>query len=587
MNYRQPTRLGVRAHVLVLGCLAVVGVSCGGSGGANGGGGSDAGVAGVGGSDAGVAGVGGSDAGVAGVGGSDAGVAGVGGSDAGVAGVGDSGGVIDVGSTDGGGSGGVNDAGSTGAGGGDGVSDAGSASAGGTAGVNDAGSASAGGSAGSTDAGSAGAAAGGGGESGSGAAGAAGGGGESGLGAAASGGASGQNGAPGTGASGAGHGGGVGEAGSGGSGEAGSGGVGQAGSGGVQGSCVSSSLDAVWDQGKGFNTSAGVSSLWADSPTDVWAVTDYYLPYTGPSQVTVQHWDGTKWATVVSGSMNREYKSLWASGPNDLWIATSNGLLRWNGASMADVTPFPQATNGMYSVWGLGPNDVWANRGGGGPGIFHWDGATWMDYSAFGPVPPPSDAPSVTGAGLFQPGPVWGASSDDLWMAGIIVYPYFPIGPDSYSSAIDIVGYAHWDGVSWTVTGPTTLADARPGAAYSISGSSPTDIWVTGEAPGFVDHFDGTAWRRSATFPPSEFYTHVWASCPSNVWISGRGGDSGFSPSLRHYDGITWSIVPLPFLPSIGGLGGLTGVAGHDLWIGFGGPTSYSPSAGYVYHRSL
>ena len=395
-------------------------------------------------------------------------------------------------------------------------------------------------------------------------------------GAAGGGGASGQGGALDAGASGAG---------GGGIGEAGSGGVGEAGSGGVQGSCVPSSLDATWDQGNGFNTAAGVSSLWANSPTDVWAATDSHPAFTGPVQVAIQHWDGATWTMSASGSGTRDYKSIWASGPNDLWIATSNGLLRWNGVSMADVTPFPQATNYMVNVWGLGPNDVWVGRGGGGLGIFHWDGTTWTDYSAFGPVPPPSDAPSLTGAGRYQPGPVWGASTDDLWMAGTIVYPNFPIGPDSYSSVIDLVGYAHWDGVSWTVISPATLADARRGNAYAISGSSPTDVWVTGQLPSFVDHFDGTAWLRSATFPDAEVYWKVWASCPSNVWISGllTGQTSAL---LRHYDGSTWSTVPLAFLPTPGSLNGLAGVAGHDLWIGFGSPSNL-PGAGYVYHRRL
>jgi hypothetical protein len=230
---------------------------------------------------------------------------------------------------------------------------------------------------------------------------------------------------------------------------------------------------------------------------------------------------------------------------------------------------------------------VWALRGGAALGIFRWDGATWTDHSAFAPVPPPSDAPPATLAGTYEPGPVWGATTDNLWMAGIINYPNYPTGPNA-SGSMSIVGYAHWDGVSWTVFGPATLTDARQGAAYQITGSSANDLWVVGQAPSFVDHFDGTAWRRLATFADAEIYSHVWASCPSNVWISGlvRNGVASTSPLLRHYDGRTWSTVTLTFLPASGGLNGIGGVPGHDLWVGFASSSGVT-AAGYVYHRPL
>lgn len=136
---------------------------------------------------------------------------------------------------------------------------------------------------------------------------------------------------------------------------------------------------------------------------------------------------------------------------------------------------------------------------------------------------------------------------------------------------------------SWEVIGKELEA-----AVLSISGTSATDVWAVGAAAGswggLVARYEGSGWARVDTGQPydlwwvhafapdqvffggaggtvlswdgSTFTRHrtpglaahtvygVWGSAPDDVWaVGGVAGRYGF---LWHYDGATWTEVPLP-----------------------------------------
>src|SRR5207253_1288471 len=65
---------------------------------------------------------------------------------------------------------------------------------------------------------------------------------------------------------------------------------------------------------------------------------------------------GATWATIPSGTTN-EIFSLWALSPTDIWAAGVNVLLHWDGTSWSTVsTPF---TTSLFTVWASSPTDVW------------------------------------------------------------------------------------------------------------------------------------------------------------------------------------------------------------------------------------
>ena len=360
------------------------------------------------------------------------------------------------------------------------------------------------------------------------------------------------------------------------------------------GTCVQPDPNAVWALGSGFNTTVGnVSNMWTTSSSDVWASTNSSVPgRTGTTlATTIQHWNGTIWASIVGPVGVQSVRSLWASGPNDLWVGTTNGLWRWNATVWTNVTPFPQGNDLMYKVWGLGPSDVWALRGGAGLGVFHWDGVSWTDQSIVTApsVPPPTDGPPQAGDGSFVPSAVWGATTADVWLAGTIFYPLFPTGPGALGGA-QLSGYAHWDGAAWTVESPTTVAEARFGEIVDVRGTSADNIWSVGSTQPVIEHYDGVSWTRDSSVTGMGSLSGIWGNCPSDFWAVGNTGTNldALTPVLLHFDGLVWTTVPTPFISPLFGLNAVTGTDANDLWIGFGGPvSSVSITEGFAYHRHL
>ena len=165
----------------------------------------------------------------------------------------------------------------------------------------------------------------------------------------------------------------------------------------------------------------------------------------------------------------------------------------------------------------------------------------------------------------------------------------------------------------------------------SVAGSSPSDVWAVGADVGagagpLVLHFDGTTWSRSdpgtrgnlwwahafsggtalfggsrgtiVEWTGSTFRRHVtpglarqtvfgvWGATPDNVWAVGSG-TSGRRGFLWHYDGASWSDVPLP--PDVPvtegetpGLFKVWGASADDVWaVGGEGLVLHKGPAGW------
>lgn len=95
----------------------------------------------------------------------------------------------------------------------------------------------------------------------------------------------------------------------------------------------------------------------------------------------------------------------------------------------------------------------------------------------------------------------------------------------------------------WLAAGLTAALPAALSAQvalHAIFGTSPTDLWVVGDAPAAL-HWDGHAW---AEVPFGVGHrgdlNGVWASGPRNVFAVGDGG------TVLHYDGGAWSRMAVP-----------------------------------------
>jgi photosystem II stability/assembly factor-like uncharacterized protein len=93
---------------------------------------------------------------------------------------------------------------------------------------------------------------------------------------------------------------------------------------------------------------------------------------------------------------------------------------------------------------------------------------------------------------------------------------------------------------------------------YGMWAISPTDIWAVGVA-GTTQHYDGTSWTRVPvpTAYASYYLNAVWASGPNDVWAVGEVG------LILRWNGTAWALSNNPALYD---LNGVYGFSPTNIW---------------------
>jgi hypothetical protein len=158
------------------------------------------------------------------------------------------------------------------------------------------------------------------------------------------------------------------------------------------------------------------------------------------------------------------------------------------------------------------------------------------------------------------------------------------------------VGYAnpgglglilHWDGASWqSWTSPTGTAHLT---LWSLSASSPTDVWAVGNAENgpAILHFDGSTWSVIPSASPAhdKGLEAVSSLTRSDAWavgastIASSNGGSVTQALIEHWNGTTWEVSPMS--ATLGTLMGVSAVAPDDAWAVGQGLTS-TGGGGYI-----
>lgn len=270
----------------------------------------------------------------------------------------------------------------------------------------------------------------------------------------------------------------------------------------------------------------GISGL---SASDIWAV---------DLSGSVLHFDGATWSTVETGFPRDQPRAVWARTPADVWIVAADPstpgfpsptILHYDGTTWT-ATASP-TSNYLTSIWGSSASDIWAVGSSGE--IIHYDGTTWT---------------SVASGTLQQLWAVWGTSASDVWAGGESVM-------------------LHYNGSGWSPVPIHALA-------LAIWGTSQSDVWAA-TSPGEL-HYDGQRWSTIQSgflydpYAPSgggQPYA-VWGASPSSVWIGGWNGviAGPCCGKMEHYDGSSWSDVPLPAGTPI--IKSIWGSSASDVWAG-------------------
>jgi hypothetical protein len=266
------------------------------------------------------------------------------------------------------------------------------------------------------------------------------------------------------------------------------------------------------------------------------------------------------WCMEASPTSTMLY-SVWAASANDVFAVGSAGtILRRQNSEWLPMAS--GTTQNLRGIWGTSSSNVWVAGAMGT--VLHFDGAKWS--------PVVVDTTNNLNA-------VWMASANDIFMAG---------GGSVLRS---------------TNGGATFTKYNFSGSAVGISGSGPTDVWVSTESS-YVRRFNGSTWSTVnpgagtsyfavhvralddtlvASYTPTketmQFAASKWtarkatgatfqrmhAASANDVWGVGMS-------KVGRWNGSTWTITS-PF-PSLS-LYGVGGAAGHVWAVGDNGAIAH------------
>jgi hypothetical protein len=148
----------------------------------------------------------------------------------------------------------------------------------------------------------------------------------------------------------------------------------------------------------------------------------------------------------------------------------------------------------------------------------------------------------------------------------------------------------HWTGSSWSLV-PSPNGGVKGNhfsTLQSVTAISNSDVWAVGSqaavrnhVPATVpltEHWNGTSWSI-VPVPKAALgvLEAVSATSASDVWAVGAGQQSGQSTVALHFDGSSWKLATVPTPPNTsGGLSGVRALSATDTWaVG-----EYFPNAG-------
>jgi hypothetical protein len=209
--------------------------------------------------------------------------------------------------------------------------------------------------------------------------------------------------------------------------------------------------------------------------------------------------------------------AIWAVTANDVFAVGDGGtiLRRQNGNAWTQMVS--GTTANLRGLWAASSTDVWA--GGVGGTILHFNGTAWS---------------AVTGA-TSDVDAVWGSSATDVWFCG--------------SGTV----------LRWTGSAFTKFSFA--GTLLAVSGTGPSDVWVTGENTN-THHWNGSAWTTVNPGAGTSTLLTVLAIASNDVWVA------DFMPTKEtlHFNGSKWVAQK-----TSGALfNGMSALSTNDIW-GAGG----------------
>jgi hypothetical protein len=301
------------------------------------------------------------------------------------------------------------------------------------------------------------------------------------------------------------------------------------------------------------DTFEGLDGVVAIASNDVWAVG--FADDSGDFFTFTIHWNGGAWSRVASEDTDPTFNILHAvdaARPDAVWAAgEGDGTLveRWNGAQWDVVASgnLGIADNELLGLSALSETDIWAVGHAGDDSLTErWNGAAWEV------VPSPN---LEFGAPLED---VIAIAPDDAWA----------VGSSGSAGSLDSQSVAmHWDGDAWTIVPTPQPGGVSVDRLWAVDAVGANDVYAVGEywdsslrvRPSII-RWDGGRWSRVPnSCAPTGALQGIDVLSATDIWAVGV-------QTSCHYDGVTWSAVPID--PSGGGdtLRDVSIIAPNDVW---------------------
>jgi len=264
-----------------------------------------------------------------------------------------------------------------------------------------------------------------------------------------------------------------------------------------------------------------VSGIAVLSRRNAWAVGTRFLSGHPFGVTLAEEWDGRSWQIVPTpgpfpGKVGDSagLASVVAAGPSDVWAVGTHWKGRgsrpliehWDGARWRIVPGARVAVGGLEGLALISSHDIWGVGWSGSESLIeHWNGTHWTA------VPSPSRGTStvLVGVAAVDGRHGWAVGS---WMQGV--------GETVQSHAFAL----RLDGTRWRrVPAPAAMADAQLG---SVSMPSAGEAWVASQAASrHVAEWRNGRWELRPTFMRvanvnAQTTGDVWATGSSDSWSS-------------------------------------------------------------------
>lgn len=295
-------------------------------------------------------------------------------------------------------------------------------------------------------------------------------------------------------------------------------------------------------------------SVWASSPTDIWAV--------GRDGATL-HWDGTSFEVLTKERFN--LRRVWAASGAEAFslpeLGTNAAVLRHDGGSWAEsLHASTSSALQLFDVWGTG-GDVWVVGSSASPPApsavalrLRSGGSTWDDIGApWDAAAGPPMLQSIRGTG---PNDVWASSGNRLahWQGSWVSGSCEAFGAGTCNSQIGLVAEGPgpssvlWlvsqDGTSLSFSqlsnGSWSQVVTRPySGAVSAVAATKSEVWVMGQTlPATAVRLRGTELSAPMPLPDNVQYNALAPYGDHEVIAVGAHG------AIARVEGDSWRRWP-------------------------------------------